>query len=309
VCLRSAPQLLSPSGKASRLLCLPTALTVSVAAARRTQNSYLTAISQQLATLTAKLRQQQQQAPGGGAVPSGAAAASAAGPPPAAQQAPPAVAVAAAPPAPRAAPPLQPVPPVAGGATAAASAAAAAVAPPPPPQQQSSRPPEYWRELAAVRAKYLIPLEAVVIPALRASGLASVLRKVQFEVVPLLKSTPEAPVPFWPTLPELEACERSVLSVIKQVRAQQLARARAPPQQQQQQQQQQRPTHAPPQAQAPPPAPAAPPLKRRADAALPSLPDAAKRRQARAFMGRATRKLPSRCAHAPCRTNVRASIH
>jgi hypothetical protein len=245
------------------------------AAGHRTQNSYLTAISQQLATLTAKLRQQQAQ--GGGAATSAAAVSSAAprpaaaAPPPPTQQAPPAVAVAAAPLAPRAAPPpAQP----AQGVTAAAAA-------PQPAQTLSSRTPEYWRELAVVRAKYLIPLEAVVIPALRASGLAPVLRKVQFEVVPLLRSTPEAPVPFWPTLPELEACERSVLSVIKQVRAQQLARARTPQLQQTvQQQAAQQAAHAPPPP-PPPPASTAPPLKRRADAALPTLPEAAKRRQAR----------------------------
>ena len=138
------------------------------------------------------------------------------------------------------------------------------------------RPDEYWRLVYELRDKYTAPLNATRATVSRmstATGDNKVLRSIDEQLLPLLCSTPASPAPAFPTVADLLAAERSIVTLVSRVQTL-LANARQHQQGRVQQAAAQQRTAAAP----PPP----PPAKRRADAALLELPPSAQRRQARA---------------------------
>lgn len=152
----------------------------------------------------------------------------------------------------------------------------------PPAVLPAARSDEYWQRLYAMRDKYTPLLNATKVTVGRMSSAAGaagdnrVIRTLDEELLPLLRSTPTSPAPAFRTLADLLAAERTMVTLINRVQAVVLA-AR-----QQQQARQQQAAAAPTGQQAVAAVGAPAPVKRRADAALPELSAAAKRRQARA---------------------------
>ena len=159
---------------------------------------------------------------------------------------------------------------------------------PPPAVSPAARPDEYWQRLYAMRDKYTPLLNATKVTlgrlssAFGAAGDNRVIRTLDEELLPLLRSTPASPAPAFRTVADLLAAERTMVTLINRVQAVMVA-AR--------QQQQARAQQAAVPAGQQPAAGAPAPVKRRADAAFPELSAAAKRRQARAVQP---------CARQPC---------
>ena len=156
---------------------------------------------------------------------------------------------------------------------------------PPAAASPASRSEEYWQRLYAMRDKYTPLLQATKVTVSRMSSAAGaagdnrVIRTLDEELLPLLRSTPASPAPAFRTLADLLAAERTMVTLINRVQAVVLA-AR-----QQQQARAQQASAAPVGQQAAAAAAAAPaPVKRRADAAFLELSAAAKRRQVRSAL-------------------------
>jgi hypothetical protein len=149
----------------------------------------------------------------------------------------------------------------------------------PPAAASPARSEDYWQFLYALRDKYTPLLQATKVTVSRISSAAGatgenrVIRTLDEELLPLLRSTPASPAPAFRTLADLVAAERTMVTLINRVvlaaRQQQQARA-------------QQASSAPAGQQASAAAGAPAPVKRRTDAAFPELSPAAKRRQARA---------------------------